>query len=190
MCEKRDLCIKWPQWHTLTFERQVQVDMRHVCKENEKKMLIKQARSTYWRKQAAKHEYEDLKEGICLEPALTLLRRKTKEEWTDKHRHVARKLVLEGGCVQKRLFRGGSGKFVKFLRLFGRLSLNSLALQCRPTLRDLTCFGHRTYMLAIVTGSGARCAWHHDVSQTSLSDFHQHVYTWLIVLASRNGAAL
>ena len=27
-----------------------------------------------------------------------------KEDWTEKHRHVARKLVLEGGWVQKRLF--------------------------------------------------------------------------------------
>ena len=26
---------------------------------------------------------------------------KTKEEWTDKHRHVARKLVLEGGWVHE-----------------------------------------------------------------------------------------
>ena len=39
-----------------------------------------------------------------LDPALALLRRKTKEEWTDKHRNVARNLVLEGGSVQKRLF--------------------------------------------------------------------------------------
>ena len=60
--------------------------------------------TTYWRKWAAKHEYEELKEGIWLEPALDLWRRKTEDEWTDKHRHVARKLVLDGGCVQKRLF--------------------------------------------------------------------------------------
>ena len=65
---------------------------------------MKQARSTYRRKWAAKQEYEELKEGIWLEPALALLRRKTKDEWTDEHRHVARKLVLEGGWVQKRLF--------------------------------------------------------------------------------------
>ena len=84
----------------------------------------------------------------------------------------------------------GSGKFVEIIYLFGRLSFNSLALQFRPTLRDLTCFGHRMYMLASATGSGARCAWHHDVSQTSLSNFYQHVHTWLISLASRNGAAL
>ena len=73
--------------------------------------------------------------------------------------------------------------------LFVRLSLNSLASECRPTLRDLTCFGHRTYMLASVTGSGARCAWHHDVSQTSPLNFHQHVRTWLIALALCNGVS-
>ena len=70
--------------------------MRYVCPKDEKKMLLKQARSTYWKKWAAMHEYEELKEGIWLEPALALLRRKTKQEWTEKHRHVARKLVLDG----------------------------------------------------------------------------------------------
>ena len=44
MCETRDLGTKWSQWHTLTFEGQVQVDMRHVCPKDMKKMLIKQAR--------------------------------------------------------------------------------------------------------------------------------------------------
>ena len=45
--------------------------------------------------------------GIWLEPALALLRKKTKEDWTEKHRNVARQLVLEGGWVQKKLFDGG-----------------------------------------------------------------------------------
>ena len=30
-----------------------------------------------------------------------------KEEWIEKHRHAARKLVLEGGWVQQRLFDNG-----------------------------------------------------------------------------------
>ena len=67
-------------------------------------MQLQQARTVYWKKWAAKHDYEELKEGIWVEPALALLRKKTKEEWTEKHRKVARKLVLEGGWVQKRLF--------------------------------------------------------------------------------------
>ena len=96
MCETRDLGIKWP--HTLTFEGQVQVDMRPTRREENAHM--KQTRSTYWRKWCSEaHEYEELKESIWLEPALALLRRTTKDEWTDKHRHVARKLVLEGGWV-------------------------------------------------------------------------------------------
>ena len=32
------------------------------------------------------------------------MRRKTKEEWIDKHRHVARKLVLEGGLGARKEF--------------------------------------------------------------------------------------
>ena len=63
MCETRDLAIKW-QWHTLIFEGQVRVDMRYVCPKDVKKAVLKQARSTYWMKSAAKHEHEDLKEGI------------------------------------------------------------------------------------------------------------------------------
>ena len=75
--------------------------MRYVCRKDVKNMLLRQARSTYWRKWAAKHENEDLKEGIWLESALALLRKKTKEGWTDKHRHTAKKLVLEGGWFRK-----------------------------------------------------------------------------------------
>ena len=36
-----------------------------------------------------------------------MLRKKTKEDWTEKRRNVARKLVLEGGWVQKKLFDFG-----------------------------------------------------------------------------------
>ena len=72
-----------------------------------KKLLVRQARSVSWKKWAAKHEYEELKVGIWLEPALALLRKKTKEEWAEKHRHAARKMVLEGGWVQKQLFEIG-----------------------------------------------------------------------------------
>ena len=56
------------------------------------------------RQWAAKHEYEELKESIRLEPALALLRKKTNAEWTIRHRNVARKIFLERGWVQKRLF--------------------------------------------------------------------------------------
>ena len=41
---------------------------------------------------------------MCLEPALAQLRKNTREEWTEKHRNVARKLVLEDGWVQRGLF--------------------------------------------------------------------------------------
>ena len=70
-------------------------------------MLPQQARTVYWKKWAAKHKYEESKECICLEPALALLRKKTTENWLQKHRHVARKLVFEGGWVQKKLFHNG-----------------------------------------------------------------------------------
>ena len=76
MCETRDLGVKWPHWHTLIFEGDRNIDMRFVCPEDVKKMLLQQARTVCWKKWAAKHEYEDLKEGIWLEPALALVRKK------------------------------------------------------------------------------------------------------------------
>ena len=47
--ETRDLVIKWPQWHTVVLEGQVNVDMRYFCPNDVKKMLLKQARSTFWK---------------------------------------------------------------------------------------------------------------------------------------------
>ena len=53
MCETRDLGIQWPLWCTLLFEGQVPVDMRVVCPQDVKKMLLKQARMVCWNKWAA-----------------------------------------------------------------------------------------------------------------------------------------
>ena len=69
----------------LIFEGETRIDMIYVCPKDVKKMLLQQARSVKWKKWAAKHEYEELKESIWLEPALAVLRKKTKEEWTEKH---------------------------------------------------------------------------------------------------------
>ena len=66
--------------------------------------MLQRARSVYWKKWAAKHEYEERKGGAWLEPVLTLLRKIVKENWTEKHRNVVRKIFLEGGWTQKRLF--------------------------------------------------------------------------------------
>ena len=67
-------------------------------------MLVLRAQSVYRKKLAAKREHEWLKEGAWLEPAQALLRKKAKGDWTGKHRNVARKIFLEGGLTQKRLF--------------------------------------------------------------------------------------
>ena len=100
MCETRDLGIKWLHWHTVIFEGDRSIDMKYVCATDVKKMFLQQARLVYWKKWAAKHEHEELKEESWLEPALALLRKKTKEEWTENNRHVARKLFFgkEDGC--------------------------------------------------------------------------------------------
>ena len=57
--------------------------MRLVCPKDVKKMLVQTARSVYWKKWAAKHEYEEL---------LALFRKKVRENWTENHRNVARKI--------------------------------------------------------------------------------------------------
>ena len=67
-------------------------------------MLVQRARSVYWKKWAARHEHEELKERAWIESAVALWRKKVTEDWTENHRNVARKIFLEGGWVQKRLF--------------------------------------------------------------------------------------
>ena len=52
-------------------------------------MVVQTARSVYWKKWAAKHEHEELKEGAWLEPDQALLRKKAKGDWTEKHLNVA-----------------------------------------------------------------------------------------------------
>ena len=65
-------------------------------------MLLKQAKTVNWKKWAAKHECEELKEGVWLEPIQALLKRKATEAWTDQDRNVPRKLVVATGWVQNR----------------------------------------------------------------------------------------
>ena len=72
MCEARDLGIRCPQWHTLMSSDEMKINMRFVCPKDVKKMLEQRAPSVYWKKWAAKHEYEELNEGAWLYPGLTL----------------------------------------------------------------------------------------------------------------------
>ena len=104
MCETRDLGRKWPHRHPLIFSDETRIDLRFVCPRDVKKMLVQRARSVYWKKWAAKHEYEELKEGVWNEQAPALLCKKVREERTVTYRNVARKIFLEGGRTQKRLF--------------------------------------------------------------------------------------
>ena len=58
----------------------------------------------YCRKWATKHEYAELMEEVCFDLFKAILRESNDEEWTDKHRNVMRKLVVEGGWMQQRSF--------------------------------------------------------------------------------------
>ena len=78
MCETRDLGIKWPFWQTWMFEGDRSIDMRYVCPKDVKKNALAAGQKSLLEKWAAKHEYEDLKEVTWLEPALALMRNKTK----------------------------------------------------------------------------------------------------------------
>ena len=101
MCETRDLRKrKKPHWHKLVFCSEITIPMRFGCPKDVRKMLVQSARSVHWRKWAAKHEYQELKEGAWLEPALALLRKKVKGNWIENHRNIARKIFLEGGWVK------------------------------------------------------------------------------------------
>ena len=63
MCETRDLGIMWAHWRTLICECEVRNDMCYVCPKDVKKMLLQQVSKVHWKKSAAKHVYEELKEG-------------------------------------------------------------------------------------------------------------------------------
>ena len=99
---------------------QLAVDMRVVCPQDVKKMLLKQARRVHWKKWAAKHKCEELKEGTWMEPIQAMLQRKTNDVWTDKHRHVTRELVVGGGWVQKRSHDIGWSDEKKVSRMYQR----------------------------------------------------------------------
>ena len=75
MCETPDPGIKWPQWHTLVFEGQVAAEMRVVCPQAVKQMLLNQARMVYWKKLAAKDECKELK-GVWLGPIRDMVQKK------------------------------------------------------------------------------------------------------------------
>ena len=62
MCETRDWGMKWTYWHTWIISDETRVDMRIVRPRDILKMLVERARSVYWKKWAAKHEHEELKE--------------------------------------------------------------------------------------------------------------------------------
>ena len=99
VCDTRDLGIMLPQC-TPCFSSPQDV----------KNMLLKQAKLVYWKKWAAKRGCGELKR-VWLEPIRALLRRKTNEARTDRHRNVMKKLVVEGGWVQQRMYDiGWSGE--------------------------------------------------------------------------------
>ena len=66
-------------------------------------LLTKQGWLVFWKPWGAMHDCAELTEGVWLEPIQALLRRKRNEAWTDRHRHVTRKVVVEG-WVQQRLY--------------------------------------------------------------------------------------
>ena len=51
----------------------------------------------------AKHECEESKEGVRLQPVLAMQRRKTNGSWTEKHSDGMRNWVVDGCWAQKRL---------------------------------------------------------------------------------------
>ena len=121
-----------PQWHTLTFEGQVRVDMRYVCPKDAKEMLVKQARSAYWKKWAANSAAEEDEGRVDCKGSkrcqkITCGRRLGaeqtldigwsdesegqachKEEGTEKHRFHHCQVEMKSGAKSQRLSEIGS----------------------------------------------------------------------------------
>ena len=104
VCETRDPGIRFPSWHVHLFEDGIIVDMKVACAQDVKKMLRRQAKEVVEKRWATKHEYEELTDGVWVEPLQALPIRKTNQKRTAKHVNVARKLIVEGGCTQQRLY--------------------------------------------------------------------------------------
>ena len=86
MCETRDLCVKWLTLAHLDIRRR-QKNRHETCllKGCEENASATGQKQSIGRSGAVKHEHEELKEGVWLEPALALLRKKTKIETLPEH---------------------------------------------------------------------------------------------------------
>ena len=102
MCETSGVGTKWPQRHTLILGKASTSGQEMCLPKGRKEDASETGQVSLLEEVAAKHEYEELKEGVGLRADLALLR-KTKEGWTEKHRNVARMLILEGGRVLGRM---------------------------------------------------------------------------------------
>ena len=69
-----------------------------------KNALMKHANDVCWRKLAKKHEIEELKEGVCFEPAQASLKRKVSHRRTARHAAQAWSWVIGGSWKQQRLY--------------------------------------------------------------------------------------
>ena len=83
--------------------KKTMVDMREVCPQDVRKLWIQRTKEVQWKKWAAKHECEELKEGVWIDPVPVMQDRKWSATRTSKHRNGMRKLGIEGGWVQKKL---------------------------------------------------------------------------------------
>ena len=91
VCETRDLGIRFPSWHVHLFEDGIIVDMKVAYTQDMKNMPRRQAKEVVEKRWATKHEYEELTDGVWVEPLLALPTRKTNQK-------------IEGGCTQQRLY--------------------------------------------------------------------------------------
>ena len=98
--------IKWPQWHTLIFEGQGKV-------QDVKKMLWKRRRLLTGESGQPNTSVRTSKKGSYLALSKQCCER-NEERWTDKHRNVLKKIVVEGGWVQKRVYDVGWSNENKF----------------------------------------------------------------------------
>ena len=88
--------------HTLVFSNEITIDMRYLCPKDVRKMLLQRARSENWKKWAAKHEYEELKDGAWRASSLA----KEREGALDRKASQCGQEDLFGrrGWTQQRLF--------------------------------------------------------------------------------------
>ena len=81
------------------------IGMEDTCLKDVEMTLMRHAKEVHWQTWAKKHDIEEPKEGVWLEPVKAMLKRKVSHRWTARHAAQARSWVISGAWTQQEAVR-------------------------------------------------------------------------------------